>query len=322
MNFLIKAKLNKYLERVGIALLIIGFLVMIIGVVLFQRQETFDVSQKIDSTKIAHLGDFIGGIAGALWSLASVILFYVALSEQRRDLKINQKALKAQVKSLRKQIEEFELQREELQETRKVFKEQSETFQIQRFENSFFQLTSLHHEIIDKIYFEISPLDVVMTFHKRTALRELASQLKTALRDYDFREEATDSDRIHINFRDPVSLEDHAKSIQQASNNFFNERTNSLLGHYFGNLYQLFKYIDTSTLVDAKSKMQFIDIACAQLSNDELYLILFNAMSVNHGFPKFLILIKKYDLLKNFDFRLITSFQKEVLDRKLEELKE
>lgn len=69
--------------------------------------------------------------------LAGVILLYVALDEQRKDIKINQNALI-------KQIEEFELQRVELSETREIFKEQSITLKIQRFENTFFQLINLY----------------------------------------------------------------------------------------------------------------------------------------------------------------------------------
>ena len=69
---------------------------------------------------------------------------YVALDEQRKDIKINQNALI-------KQIEEFELQRVELSETREIFKEQSITLKIQRFENTFFQLINLYNEIISNL---------------------------------------------------------------------------------------------------------------------------------------------------------------------------
>ena len=138
-------------EKNSKILLWFGIILFGIGIFLFLWKESFTGENKINSEKIAQFGDFIGGIIGSVWSLAGVILFYVALTEQREDIKINREALNAQVSALNKQIEEFELQRDELKETRKVFKEQSETLKIQRFENTFFQLINLHHEIIDKL---------------------------------------------------------------------------------------------------------------------------------------------------------------------------
>jgi hypothetical protein len=69
------------------------------------------------------LGEFFGGAVGSIWSLAGVILFFLALIYQRREL---------------------ELQRQELLETRQILDGQSKTIQIQQFENTFFQLLDFH----------------------------------------------------------------------------------------------------------------------------------------------------------------------------------
>jgi len=58
-------------------------------------------------------------------------IFYVTLTEQRKDFVTNRKVLNAQTDALKQQIREFELQREELSETRKVFKIQSEILKKQ-----------------------------------------------------------------------------------------------------------------------------------------------------------------------------------------------
>ncbi len=49
------------------------------------------------------------------------------------------------------QRHELELQREELKSTREEFKIQNKTLKVQRFENTFFQMLSLHHQIVDSI---------------------------------------------------------------------------------------------------------------------------------------------------------------------------
>jgi drug/metabolite transporter (DMT)-like permease len=106
-------------ERTSSVLIIIGIGIIVIGIVIFKWNESLNPKSTIASDKIGQLGDFIGGIVGSLWALAGVILFYVALSLQRK---------------------EFKLQRLELKATRSVFQQQSEQLKIQQRENTFFHL--------------------------------------------------------------------------------------------------------------------------------------------------------------------------------------
>lgn len=68
-------------------------------------------------------GEFLGGTVGSIWALAGVILFFLALIYQKRELV---------------------LQRMELHESRKIMEDQSRTIAIQQFENTFFQLLNFH----------------------------------------------------------------------------------------------------------------------------------------------------------------------------------
>jgi len=49
------------------------------------------------------------------------------------------------------QREELQLQRKELAQTRHEFAQQNETMRLQRFENTFFNLLQLHHQIVEGI---------------------------------------------------------------------------------------------------------------------------------------------------------------------------
>lgn len=82
-----------------------------------------DLSSEEDISLLSMLGEFFGGAVGSIWALAGVILFYLALIYQRREL---------------------ELQRQELLETRYILDGQSKTIEIQQFENTFFQLLDFH----------------------------------------------------------------------------------------------------------------------------------------------------------------------------------
>lgn len=131
MKKLFKKLLSK---RASVFLIVIGISLIFFGLILFLWKENqLSPSKPISKEEFAQYGDFVGGIVGSIWALAGVILFYVALNEQRKDLRINQKALKQQIK-------EFKLQRKELEETKNVFN-------IQKFDNTFFNLLGILNDI-------------------------------------------------------------------------------------------------------------------------------------------------------------------------------
>ena len=106
---------TKFLIGLGAGALLIGFVMFCYKDSLFQFQE------QIKSDKIGQLGDFVGGIAGSIWALAGVILFYVALQSQKEALNDQKLATQATIDavekqndSLKLQIEEIALQREEM----------------------------------------------------------------------------------------------------------------------------------------------------------------------------------------------------------------
>lgn len=76
-----------------------------------------------DVEVLGVMGEFLGGTVGSIWALAGVILFFLALIYQKRELS---------------------MQREELKESRKIMENQSTTIAIQQFENTFFQLLNFH----------------------------------------------------------------------------------------------------------------------------------------------------------------------------------
>lgn len=102
-----------------------GAVLILLGIGVFLWKETlFSFGNTIKTEKVGQLGDFIGGIVGSIWALAGVILFYVALTLQRK---------------------EFQLQRQELRETRGVFEQQAKLLQSQQKEHTFFNLLNNHN---------------------------------------------------------------------------------------------------------------------------------------------------------------------------------
>lgn len=104
-----------------------GLVCILIAVFLFSYKANFSWGASIDADRVSKFGDFIGGIVGSIWSLAGIILFYVALNLQRK---------------------EFRLQRQELRATRNIFEEQARQLKVQQRENTFFHLLDNHRNLV------------------------------------------------------------------------------------------------------------------------------------------------------------------------------
>ena len=287
-------------ERNSKNIIIIGIILALCGLLLFIWNFSYSPDQNVDSEKIAQFGDYFGGIIGSIWSLAGVILFYVALQEQRKDIDINRNALE-------KQIEEFELQRGELSETRRVFEEQSQTLKVQRFENTFFQLLNLHHEIVNNLQLQF-PYDND-EYTKREVFKRSVNKLIHYFNNYETEYKYnSETHRSEIVVRHNLDdLDVVYKLINKQYNYFYFEDTNQLLSHYYRSIYHIFKFIYKTDLIDKDQKQFYATLLRAQLSSDELFLILYNSLDL--GYPNFLFLIKEYDILQNFDFGLLKEFK-------------
>ncbi|TDN97822.1 putative phage abortive infection protein [Sunxiuqinia elliptica] len=248
----------------------IGIALFIIGITIFLWNDShLDISSSIKSEKFGQFGDFIGGLIGSLWAFSGVILFYVALNEQRKDIKINREALK-------QQISEFELQRVELEETRKIFEQQHETQVYQRFENTFFQLLHNHNEIVNSL-----------------DLRAIKSHKLTNTGRDCFKS-------FYLNFSTELKdIETSNKREAEVINSYIEtyNKYEADLSHYFRNLYNIIKFIDNSEI---KNKKIYTNFVRAQLSNYELIFLFYNCLSKN-GIDKFKPLVEKYSLLKNIN---------------------
>lgn len=219
------------------------------------------------------------------------------------------------------QKKELKLQREELHETREEFKIQNETLRQQRFENTLFQLISIHHELIDKLsYRKYSGIEGGVLLEKREVIRESVDYLQNCLvfvlRDKMITNSYGEQVYTYISI---TNIDVAYQYMVSGYNKFYFDKFNQMLSHYYRNIYHIFKFIFTSKLIQNNQKKFYSSIVRAQLSSDELFLIFYNCLIYGLGNPNFLFLIKEFDLMQNFDFELISKnkFHKEIFDEKL-----
>jgi len=255
-------------ENFSKLLLLIGVFIVVFGVGLFLWNDfSIDFSKNIKSDKIAQFGDFIGGLVGSIWALAGVILFYVALKEQRKDFETNRKVLNAQTDALNQQIKEFELQREELAETRKVLNLQYETLNFQRFEGTFFKLIDLHHQFVDDLNSkELSTFEVRSGYTKDEdgCIKGYPAEFITIIgRGKEFLIEVHRNYQMLMKDSKDYNYKDYFDIIQNYGYNG--------LELYYRNLYGIFTFIESSQIMLNK-----YDNSIAQ---DKYYKILFNQLT-------------------------------------------
>jgi hypothetical protein len=197
------------------------------------------------------------------------------------------------------QRKELQLQRDELSSTRQVFEKQNDMLSQEKFENTFFQMLTLFHSIVNSI-------DIRRNNQERTIIKtgrdcfetfynELSSKVNNILdRENQKKDLVVQSYWSH----DDLPIEFYMEAYGVVYNKYRSD-----LSHYFRTFYHIIKLIDTS---DIKNKNQYTSIARAQLSSYEQILLFYNCLHTN-GKEKFKPLIEEYSLFKNIDYSLLKS---------------
>ncbi|MBI5846024.1 MAG: putative phage abortive infection protein [Deltaproteobacteria bacterium] len=192
------------------------------------------------------------------------------------------------------QNEELKLQREELKSTRDELKGQKEQLEkhnalldIQKFENTCFQMIKLYHEILQSI--------------------EMVAGGQIRRGTYVFNEASNEFDRL---LKEQKANELLHKINKALIHLFENPKYN--INYYYKTLYNIMYFIDIECPKNNKNKYFYINFIIEQLTGPELLLLFYYALST-HSNINFKSLIEKYGLLKDMPFvRLIDQAHKDL----------
>lgn len=257
--------------------MVIGVVVVLFGfftpyLIANYRMVILDFVGYADTDKSADAlgttGDWLGGTLTPVLTFAGNLLFISAILMQREELK---------------------LQRDELTATRNEFTNQNKTMQLQRFETTFFNMLSLHNNIVANI---------------KSADRYNRHELKSGREAFG---PIYDNFKIiYMDAENKFGKDNNAfgtlSTIEYAYQTFY-QRNQSLVGHYFRNLYRIIKFVHETKFLNDNEKNNYCDIVRAQLSSYELVLLFYNGLSPQGA--GFLPLIKTYDLLDGMDKGLL-----------------
>ncbi len=213
-------KTDKWLRSLALGFGIFGFMVLIFSALLFNHGETFNFSEKINATKFGDLGSFLSGSVGTIWTLVSVLLFYLALRLQSKELGL--------------QRDELELTRNELSGQKAQMVKQNETLSNQQFENTFFQLIQIHTNIVNS-----------MDLRKQGDLSKITSRGRDCFHSF------------YKMFGSKVNVSSTLADTISAYDSFF-QTHESDLGHYFRNLYHIIKFVHNSDIKSKQTYSNFV----------------------------------------------------------------
>lgn len=155
------------------------------------------------------------------------------------------------------QREELSLQRDELKQTRKEFKEQNKTMKRQRFENTFFNLMSLHQNITDNLEYKKRVSDDTSSIKGREIFK------------YQYKRKSQSLFRISLHCGD-----ENAREL--LNNDYFD-----LFNHYLHFFEGILRFIDESDLLENEERLQYTIMLRNTLSDYERYTIFY--YFVAHG---------------------------------------
>lgn len=292
-----EGKKERFYKKSENWVIFIGVLAIILAIcvpfiILFKLGWIFTYQQ---FEKLGVVGDFFGGTTVGLFTLASIIFVIAAIVMQKKEL---------------------ELQRRELTLTREEFKTGNDTAKIQQIDNAFYNMLSLHHQIVNNIvinhYGKIlstgrqSFEELKSDFINKIGLKFfLSDDPDRSLKDWSHFQKNEYKEKIFGNF-DTINQD----LLDEVYYDFHEEFGNGI-GHYMRNNYRIVKFI-VNNVADNITEQQIIKeqtgrepiigdkryyfgMLRAQWSNAEFELILINSLfSDNIKFKK---LILEYDVL-------------------------
>jgi hypothetical protein len=268
---------------------------------------------KVDKEVRGTFGDMFGGL-NTLFSGFAFLGIIITILLQKKDLK---------------------LQSDELKLTRKEFEIQNDTLKTQKFENTFFNLLNIHHQIVENI-------DCDVEKEKKYKVKRgyknpfLDSNKIGSFFPKDEEDRVIEYNIITLKGRDFFEYKYFLlqKQLQRNPEIEINEiytifftTVNSDLGHYFRNLYRIIKMIDDTKFIansnldsdfeltkDDKQietlnyeiQYRYTSILRSQLSDYEILWLFYNCITDN-GKEKFKPLIIKYKILKNLQVNKLHS---------------
>ncbi|PFP91708.1 hypothetical protein COK06_23020 [Bacillus cereus] len=276
------------------------------------------------------VGDFIGGTTVTFLTGASVFLLIGTNIMQRKELQMSRKSVDEMVKQTEASVKQMEASVRQAEEARKETQVTNETMKKQQFETTFFNMLSLHHQIVNDIQMNMHDewveedeiVSQAKLYEGRAAFEKLKEILEERLAQEKFLHhiniQVTESWVKEMYIPSEEWKEDFLATPDGISQDLldivykdFHDEYGNAIGHYMRNNYRIVKFIVENVVKDEDEQKRikeeekrdtvvgdkrfYFGTLRAQWSNAEFELIFINALYGKN--KKFKNLIKKHDVL-------------------------
>lgn len=270
----------------------IGLAILLTSIVwIVADNNYFAWFSKIDLDNASAFGAYISGFVGVFWTGGGAILIFA------------------------------------------TFKEQQKLSEKQQFESSFFNLLNTYHSIASTtedgfpdhyqkdrnqkkgrdfftaVLKELKSNSTSQSFYQSICNNEEIPEVILFHKDLEKKNESSDiihtpESQIEV-FEEICSLKERSKEFIVAQYEYTYRSYQTKLGHYFRFIYNIMKFTIGERKEKYKDEDRYINLIQAQMSNDELGLLFYNAISkygkANDGEQKFLSWLNDYSFFENID---------------------
>ncbi len=230
-------------------------------------------------------GDSFGAIH-ALFSALALAGVILAIFLQSRELELQRADLKFTREEIRGQKGQFEGQKIQFENQKLQFELQNETLIQQRFENTFFHLLTLHHELVGSIADRKTEKGEIVEISGRAVFASAYIPLKDRFRG--LQAESPNS---------KAALDADIDLIRKQFS-WFHKR----FGPYFGNFFSIIEFVDHNKIGYLEVKQFYVNLLKAQLSDYELVFIFYYAVTTGEK-QRQADLAEKYHLFGNLSHK-------------------
>ena len=171
----------------------------------------------------------------------------------------------------------------------------------QSIETTFFSALELHHKITDGLQFDRDRV-LPAEYEERKRLLRLIGKPEP-----EYSPVASGREVFAEVLRGVAYDANTASSYQTTIGNYkvLQTQHNYVLGHYFRNLYQILKLVDTDEVIDTRGKQKYASMLRAQLSSDELAVLMINCADSMVDQGEFRGLMVRYRMLEHAPLKKI-----------------
>ena len=237
---------------------------------------------KIDSNveHFGQFGDFIGGTLNPILAFLSFMALLYTIKIQTDELKLSREELEA----TRSELKESRIAQQEQSNSLKL---QNEATKLQMFENTFFKLVDLFINIGENLILEVTKNEYYEKIGLDSSIHYICNDIEeTTFREIKYKLYKGNNEVFNVYL---LILKNY--EVYENFNNKYEKNT----GVYFGQIYQILKFINDSNI---ENKQRYVNIFRAQFTKNELEFLFYHCLGTI-GKKRFKKLVEDYEFFEH-----------------------